>query len=265
MNRYAESPSRNGCLAVVRIPDRRVDIQVCDALPKSRDARDIRYEVLEKLESLAEQSDRENLRAGEIPTRPREAGDESRVDEIKAGALYHDRDGRRLTQGDTRQAGTRYDQYVDLALHQFSGEYPKLLGGLGVPPLKDEGLAFDPADLPQRLGKQLLRDLLLARSSAEVENPHMSDLSHLGLSGERCDEPERESDCEPDPPYVHFGEDGGRESNRPKPSAAGHTTVSVPGPSLVDEVGQIVCPVLLSHPARIDQVRLVVFGVHENK
>src|SRR5262249_3224697 len=41
--------------------------------------------------------------------------------------------------------------------------------------------------------------------------------------------------------------------------------VSAPRPSLFDQVEQVVCPVVLSHPARIDEVSEIVFGVGENK
>src|SRR3989442_2772788 len=45
----------------------------------------------------------------------------------------------------------------------------------------------------------------------------------------------------------------------------GRGTVSAVRPRLVDEMGQIVCPVLLSHPARINQVGQIVFAVGKNK
>jgi hypothetical protein len=100
---------------------------------------------VEKLEPLRDQIVAENLKPGEIATRPREAGDEPSSDQIRASANHYDWDGIRFHLEESREAGTPRDHHVEVESHQFSGGWPSLIFCFGESSLDDKVLAFDPA------------------------------------------------------------------------------------------------------------------------
>ena len=118
-----------------------------------RDTREVRHDFLEELQPSPAQLGSQLGQACDVPTRPRQAGDEARAQGI-AGAQHHDRDRSRCLL--ELSEGTAYsrDENVDLEAYQFCCHCRKPIEVTVAPEtLDDQVLPLDVTELPQALVK----------------------------------------------------------------------------------------------------------------